>query len=99
MWLVLTRAPLPDASYWPGRRLLALFDAVAWPAGWIAIVMQLPQPTGIVVPTVIALAVCGSVGRVHRAVWLNHRYHFTTWRWGRPVVGMLLIGFVLKVAM
>ena len=50
MWLVLTRAPLPDAPYWPGRCLLALADAVAWPAGWIALATQLPQPAGIVGP-------------------------------------------------
>ena len=99
MWLVLTRAPLPDAPYWPGRRLLALADAVAWPAGWIALAMQLPQPTGIVGPMVIALAVLSTVGRVHRAAWLNHRYHFTTWRWGRVLVGLVLIGFVLKATM
>lgn len=98
MWLVLTRAPLPDAPYWPGRRLLALADAVAWPAGWIALAMQLPQPAGIVGPMVIALAVLSAVGRAHRAVWQNHRYHFTTWRWGRVVIGLLLLGLVLKLA-
>ena len=96
MWLVLTRAPLPDAPYWPGRRLLALADAVVWPAGWIALATQFPQPAGIVSPMVIALAVLSAVGRMHRAAWQNHRYHFTTWRWGRLVAGLLLIGFVLK---
>lgn len=99
MWLVLTRAPLPDAPYWPGRRLLALADAVAWPASWVALAMQLPQRAGIVGPMVIALAVLSAVGRVHRAVWLNHRYHFTTWHWGRILVGLVLIGVVLNAVM
>jgi hypothetical protein len=99
MWLVLARAPLPDAPYWPGRRLLALFDAVAWPAAWIALVTQLPQPVGIVGPMVIALAVLSAVGRVHRAAWQNHRYHFTSWQWGRVVAGLLLVGAVLKLAL
>lgn len=99
MWLVLTRAPLPDAPYWPGRRLLALADAVAWPAAWIALAMQLPQPAGIVGPMIIALAVLSAVGRIHRAAWQNHRYHFTTLRWGRILVGLVLIGLVLKAAM
>jgi hypothetical protein len=99
MWLVLTHAPLPDAPYWPGRRLLAFADAVAWPAGWIALAIQLPQPAGIVGPMVIALAVLCAVGRVHRAAWQNHRYHFTTWRWGRYVFSLMLIGFVLRAAM
>lgn len=98
MWLVLTRAPLPDAPYWPGRRMLALVDAVAWPAGWIALATGLPQPAGIVGPLVIALAVLSAIGRTYRAAWQNHRYHFTTWRWGRVAMSLLLLGFLLKVA-
>lgn len=47
----------------------------------------------------IALAALSAIGRVHRAILQNHRYHFTTWRWGRFAVGLLLIGFVLQVAM
>lgn len=98
MWLVLTRASLPDAPYWPGRRLLALVDAVAWPAAWIAVATRLPEPAGIVGPMVIALAVLSALGRVHKAAMHNHRYHFTTWRWGRVAAGLLLIGLVLKLA-
>lgn len=99
MWLVLTRAPLPDAPYWPGRQLLALVDAVAWPAAWIAVATRVPEPAGIVGPMVIALAALSALGRAHRAAMHNHRYHFTTWRWGRAVVGLLLMGFVMKAAM
>lgn len=99
MWLVLTRATLPDAPYWPGRRLLAVADAVAWPAGWVALASQPPQPAGIAGPMVIALAALSAIGRVHRATWQNHRYHFTTLRWGRFAVGLLLIGLVLKLTM
>lgn len=99
MWIVLTRAPLPDAPYWAGRRLLALADAVAWPAGWVLLAMQLQQPAGIVGPVVIALAVLSAIGRVHRAAWRNHHYYFTTWRWGRVLVGLLLLGIVLNAAM
>jgi hypothetical protein len=98
MWVVVTRAPPPDAPHWPGRRLLALADAVAWPAGWIALATQTPQPAGIFGPMVIALAVLSAVGRVHRAAWLNHRYHFTTWRWGRVLIGLVLIGLMLRLA-
>jgi hypothetical protein len=98
MWLVLTRAPLPDAPYWAGRRLLALVDAIAWPAAWIVLATRLPEPVGIVGPMVVALAALSAGGRIHRAGWVNHRYHFTTWRWGRVVVGLLLTGIVLKVA-
>jgi hypothetical protein len=98
MWLVLTRTPLPDAPYWPGRRLLALADAVAWPAAWIALTTQFPKPAGIVGPMIIALAVLSALGRLRRAVWQNHRYHFTAWRWGRVVGALLVLGIVLKIA-
>lgn len=97
MWLVLTRAPPPDTPYWPGRRLLALFDAVAWPASWIVLAGQLPQPAGVIGPMIIAFAVLSAMGRVHRAAWQNHRYHFTTWRWGRVALVLLAIGFLLKL--
>jgi hypothetical protein len=99
MWLVLTRAPLPDAPYWPGRRLLALGDAIAWPAGWIALATHLPQPIGIVGPMVTALAVLCAIGRAHRAVCQNHRYHFATWRSARTLAVLLLLGGALKVAL
>jgi hypothetical protein len=97
MWLILTRAPLPDAPYWPGRRLLALVDAVAWPAAWIALATQLPNPSGIVGPMIVALAVLSALGRAHRAAMQNHRYHFTAWRWGRIVGALLLLGIELKL--
>lgn len=99
MWLVFARAPLPDAPYWPGRRLLALVDAVAWPVAWMALAMHLPQPGGIVTPVAIAIGASSALGRVRRAAWQNHRYHFTTWRWGRVAAGLLVIGFSLNVAL
>lgn len=72
---------------------------VAWPAGWVALAMQLPRPAGIVDQMIIAIAVLSAVGRMHRAAWQNHRYHFTTWHWERVGGGLLLIGFLLKAAM
>mgnify|MGYP000093564294 CR=1 FL=1 len=99
MWLVFARAPLPDAPDWSGRRLLALVDAIAWPVAWIALAIHLPKPAGIVAQVVVALAVLSAAGRVHRAAFQNHRYHFTTFCLGRVAVGLLLLGFVLKVAM
>jgi hypothetical protein len=47
----------------------------------------------------MALAVLGGVSRLHRALWVNHRYWFTTWRWGKVLAAMLLIGAMLKVLM
>lgn len=99
MWLVFARAPLPDAPYWPGRRLLALVDAVAWPGAWIALALHFPQPAGIAAPVVVALAVLSAIARAHRAASQNHRYHFTTLRWGRVAAGLLLVGVAVTVGL
>lgn len=99
MWLVFARAPLPDAPYWPGRRLLALVDAIAWPMAWIVLALHLPQPTGIAAPALVLLAALSAVGRAHRAAWQNHRYYFTTWRWGAIAAGLLLIGLAVDVGL
>ena len=37
--------------------------------------------------------------RLYRAIWSNHRYWFTTWRWGRIVAALLLMGEALKFAL
>jgi hypothetical protein len=99
MWLVFARAPLPDARHWPGRRLLALVDAVAWPMVWIALALHLQQAAGVVAPVVAGLAVLAAVGRLRRAAWQNHRYHFTTWCWARLAAGVLVLGLVLRTAL
>jgi hypothetical protein len=99
MWLLVAREPRPDAPDWPGRRLLAAVDAVAWPLMWMLLIQQVPGPAGLVGPFVTALAVLLGLGRLHRALCVNHRYWFTTWRWGKVLGAMLLIGAVLKIAM
>lgn len=96
MWLLVAREPRPDAPGWPGRRLLAAVDAIAWPVLWIVLMRSAPAPAGVMVPFVTALAVLLGLGRLHRAVWLNHRYWFTTWRWAKVAAALLVIGIVLK---
>lgn len=54
MFVLVRREPKPDASYWPGRRLLAAVDAVAWPFGLAMLVALTPATEGLVRP---ALAV------------------------------------------
>lgn len=90
MWILLTRAPAPDAMVWPGRRPLAVLDAITWPAAWIAIVEQAGFLHGIVGAALVTWGAVAAWGRVRSALWVNHRYRFTTWRWGR-VVGMLTV--------
>jgi hypothetical protein len=97
MWLLVAREPRPDAPNWPGRRLLAAVDAIAWPLLWVLMIRHAPQPVGLVGPFVTALAVLACMSRLHRALWVNHRYWFTTWRWGKLLAATLLIGAMLKV--
>ena len=97
MWVIVAREPPPDAPYWPGRRLLAAVDAALWPLLWVVMFSHAPKPVGIVGPFVAAVALLCALGRLHRALRVNHRYRFTTWRWGRIVAAMLLMGMVMKL--
>jgi hypothetical protein len=99
MWFVVGREAKPDAPYWPGRRLFAAVDAVVWPLLWVLVFSHAPKPVGLIGPFVAAVAMLCALGRLHRALWVNHRYWFTTWRWGRIAVALLLMGLVLKLAM
>lgn len=97
MWLLIAREPAPDAPHWPGRRVLAAVDATAWPLVWVLLFSHAPAPVGLVGPFVAAVALLSGLGRLHRALWVNHRYRFTTWRWGRVVAALLLIGAIMKL--
>lgn len=98
MWLLVAREPRPDAAYWPGRRLLAALDALLWPALWVWALQHLPAPTGVVGPFFAAMAVLCAIGRLRRALWVNHRYDFTTWRWARVVAALWLMGIVIQLS-
>jgi hypothetical protein len=98
MWLLVPRQPRPDALYWRGRRLLAVIDAALWPVVWVLLLSQVPKPAGIVFPFAAALALLSGAARVRRALWFNHRYWFTTWRWGKVLASMFVIGAVLKLS-
>lgn len=99
MWMLFARVPPDDAPYWPGRRWWAALDALAWPAGWIVVIMHAPFATGLAGAIVVALAVLIGARRFHRAVRSNHRYRFTTWRWGRALGMLLLLSLVLKLVL
>ena len=97
MWLLVAREPRADTPYWAGRRWLAAIDAVAWPLLCVFLFGQIDAPVGIVGPVVVAMAILVSVERIHRAMWWNHRYWFTTWRWGRIAAVLIVIGTVLHL--
>ena len=97
MWLLYARTLPPDAPYWPDQRWLAAVVALAWPMLWVIVFSHAPKPVGLVGQVVAAIALLCAIGRLHRAVWVNHRYRFTTWRWGRVAAALLLVGLVLKL--
>lgn len=99
MWVLFARAPPPDAPYWPGRRWLAAIDAVAWPGvAWSAL-HELASCGGLVLALAMALLVVSAARRLFAALLANHRYHFTTWRWGRVLTWMLAVGILLKLGL
>jgi hypothetical protein len=98
MWLLYARAPARDAPYWPGRRWLALLDAVTWPALLALILIRLPSDAGVLGPVALALCVLIAVRSCIRALWHNERYRFSTWRLGVPLVALLALGAVLRLA-
>lgn len=99
MWIVWVREAKPDAPYWPGRRRLAAIDAVVWPLLWMAGAAYARAQLGVVGPVFIALALLSLCFRLHRAVLNNGRYWFTTWRWGRFVLLLWVVGVVLRLTL
>ncbi|MEO6744510.1 MAG: hypothetical protein ABIN08_08530 [Caldimonas sp.] len=99
MLMFMTFAPRPDAVTWPGRRLFAVLDALAWPALYAVLAARLPGLTGIVLGMILALCVLSALARVRRAVWRNERYRFTTSRWGKVLAVLLWIGLCVQLAM
>ncbi len=97
MWVIFARAPQPDAQFWPGRRVFAFVDAFAWPAAWATWLLGLSAPLGLAGQCALAWCGVAAVQRAIRAVFENHRYHFTTWRWGRWVALALVFGYALKL--
>lgn len=45
------------------------------------------------------MAVLLGLVRLHRTLWVKHRYRFTTWYWGKVPAVMLLLGASLEVKM
>ena len=99
MWMLFARARPPDAPYWPGRRCLAVIDAIAWPGAAFVALRQVGGDGGLVLAVVMAALVVSAVRRVWTALLANHRYHFTTWRWVRVLAWMAVGGVLLKLGL
>ena len=98
MWVLYARSPTPDIPYWQGRRPLALLDALLWPGLIAAFVVDATVETGAVGLVVMAMCTLFAVRRCARALWHNERYRFTTWRLGVPLVALMAVSAVLKLA-
>lgn len=98
MWLLVAREPRHDAPQWSGRKSLAALDALAWPMAAVLMVSLVPLHLGVVGPVLMAAVLLLSVSRLRRAIWMNHHYRFTTWRWGGVALILLMVGVILKWA-
>lgn len=96
MWILFSRHTQPDAVYWKGRRCLAVLDALVWPLAWAVLIARLPGRTGLVGAVSIALLLLSAFRRTYRAVWHNHRYSFSTVRWGLVLWWLLVTGVILR---
>ncbi|MCV2353999.1 hypothetical protein LNV09_07440 [Paucibacter sp. B2R-40] len=99
MWVAIAREPRPDSEYWPGREVLAALDAIAWPVAWVYVLAHLPVPLGLVGPFFSTVAILLGLNRLHRALWINHRYRFTTWAVAKFLGLLMVTGWILKAAM
>ncbi len=97
MWIVIPRRERPVMPYWPGRRWLGALDAVGWPVFWMVMLMRVETPMGGVRPFLLAVLAWCAFSRFWRATFDNSDYTFTTWRWGKVLGGLLLVGWILRV--
>lgn len=97
MWMIFVREAKPPARVWPGREVLGVVDAIAWPMAGIVIVIQWPDRGLITGQVLIAMLVLIAIGRTRRAWFDNENYHFTTWRWGRVALLMMAFGALLRL--
>ncbi len=97
MFVLIRREALPDATDWPGRRLLSLVDTIAWPAGFWILVAQIPYDTGAVGQVAGGLLVWGAARGIYRALFLNQRYRFITWRVGALAAPLAAVALALKL--
>lgn len=98
MWVIFARAPVPEQPVWPGRRLLAVIDAAAWPAVLAIGIVHMPWHSGLAGHFFISLCVTTAMRRVWRACLANHRYRFATVWVVATFAWLLATGALLKLA-
>lgn len=58
--------------------------------------MQLPNRGGLVGAAMLVCCLLVAAPRLRRAIWLNHRYRFAVWRWGRVALLLVVLGLLLR---
>lgn len=97
MRLIVMREPRQPVDVWIGRTTLALIDAIAWPMIGVALIRQLPAQGMLTGHVFMAVFVLMAAGRARRAWFENEYYRFTTWRWGKPALVLMAIGWLLRL--
>jgi hypothetical protein len=97
MWILYGRTPKADVACFPGRRWLALLDAVAWPVAWLIAISAIPYVTGVLEVFAKAVLVLIALRRCQRALFRNERYRFSSLRWGVPILTLVALGELMKV--
>jgi hypothetical protein len=96
MLLLFSRRIHADSPHWPGRRLVASLDAVAWPVVGVWLIVASPVGGGLSSAVLMAVLAIVCVRRLHRALLLNHRYRCTTWTWGVQLTAVFAMSLMLK---
>jgi hypothetical protein len=94
MWMLIARPTRPDARYWRGRRACAAIDAVVWPALCAIAASRVDGVPGALITGIACLA---AARRLSRAIFSNHRYRFTTVRWGGVIVALVVLGAAIRL--
>jgi hypothetical protein len=79
MFVLLSRQPRQDAIDWPGRRSLALLDALVWPLGLMltTVIFNL-VPLGVTMRATLLVIALWTCLRCAKAMWYTPQYCFTT---------------------
>ena len=93
MLIVLPFKPQTEAAVWPGRRFLAVVDALIWPALLAGLVIYYVPEKDIALRGVATAAFAlAATSRLSRAVLRNEFYRFTSWQLAKLIFVLAWIG-------
>ena len=99
MWMIVAHSLHPDAVVWRGRSQLAVLDALLWPLLVVWAAVTLLSASGVMLAVVLPVGVLSAARRLRCAIWLNHRYRFTTWWVLRLCTVLWAVGLAAKLVL